>query len=92
MMVSEAEKLRQRTKAFALRIIKVFRSLPAGEDARILGRQVLRSGTGVATNYRAACRSRTKAEFVAKIGAVVEEIDETIFWLELLVEGGNCAR
>jgi len=87
-MVSEAEKLRQRTKAFALRIIKVFRSLPHEEDARILGRQVLRSGTGVAANYRAACRSRSKAEFVAKIGVVVEETDETIFWIELLLEAG----
>ena len=87
-MVGEAEKLRRRTKSFALRIVNLFRSLPHTEDARILGRQLLRSWTGMAANYRAACRSRSKAEFVAKIGIVVEEADETIFWLELLIEAG----
>src|SRR5205085_1301737 len=65
---------------------KVFRSLPRTEDARIIGKQVLRSGTSVAANYRAVCRARSKAEFIAKIGIVVEEADETLFWLELLVE------
>jgi four helix bundle protein len=55
---------------------------------RTLGRQVLRSGTSVAANYRAVCHSRSKAEFVAKLGVVVEEIDETVFWLELLIESG----
>lgn len=90
MMVSEAEKLRQRTKSFVLRILKLFRSLPHAEDARILGRQLLRSGTGVAANYRAACRLRSKPQFAAKIGVVVEEADETIFWLELLLEA-DCA-
>ena len=70
----------------------MFRSLPKTEEARILGRQVLRSGTSVAANYRAACRARSKAEFVAKLGVVVEEADETVFWLELLVESGIVAR
>jgi four helix bundle protein len=65
-----------------------FQALPRSEDARTLGRQVLRSGTSVAANYRAVCRSRSKAEFVAKLGVVVEEIDETVFWLELLIESG----
>lgn len=86
-MRSRPEELRDRTKQFALRIVKMFRSLPRTEEARILGRQVLRSGTSVAANYRAVCRARTKAEFISKVGTVVEEADETVFWLELLVEG-----
>jgi four helix bundle protein len=84
--LSQAEQLRERTKQFAIRVVRLFRSLPKGEEARIIGRQVLRSGTSVAANYRAVCRARSKAEFVAKIGTVVEEADETVFWLELLVE------
>ena len=83
-----ADELKLRTKKFALRIIKVFQALPRSEDARTLGKQLLRSGTSVAANYRAVCRSRSKAEFVAKLGVVVEEIDETVFWLELLIESG----
>ncbi|MGH9403789.1 MAG: four helix bundle protein [Terriglobia bacterium] len=78
--------LKERTKRFAIRIVRLFRSLPKTEEARVLGRQVLRSGTSLAANYRAVCRSRSKAEFIAKIGIVVEETDETVFWLELLVE------
>ena len=81
----QAEELKKRTKQFAIRIIKLFRSLPRSEEARIIGRQMLRSGTSVA-NYRAVCRSRSKAEFIAKIGVVVEEADETVLWLELLVD------
>lgn len=84
----KAEELKNRSKQFAIRIVKLFRSLPRAEDARIMGKQVLRSGTSVAANYRAVCRARSKAEFIAKIGVVVEEADETIFWLELLVETG----
>lgn len=82
----QSEELKKRTKQFALRIIKMYRSLPKTEEAKIIGRQVLRSGTSVAANYRAVCRARSKAEFIAKIGIVVEEADETVFWLELLVE------
>jgi four helix bundle protein len=78
--------LKERTKRFAIRIVRMFRSLPRTEEARVVGRQVLRSGTSVAANYRAVSRARSKAEFVAKIGVVVEEIDETVFWLELLVD------
>jgi four helix bundle protein len=81
-----AEELKNRSKQFAIRIVKLFRSLPRTEAARIMGKQVLRAGTSVAANYRAVCRSRSKAEFIAKIGVVVEEADETAFWLELLVE------
>lgn len=84
--MTPAQQLKNRTKQFAIRIVKLFRSLPRSEDARIMGKQALRSGTSVAANYRAVCRARSKAEFIAKIGVVVEEADETVFWLELLVE------
>jgi four helix bundle protein len=87
-MLSQQEDLRDRTKAFAVRIVRVFRSLPFKTDAQILGKQLMRSGTSVAANYRAACRSRSKAEWVAKIGIVVEEADETVFWLEMLSDCG----
>ncbi|MGZ5436425.1 MAG: four helix bundle protein [Pyrinomonadaceae bacterium] len=82
----QAEELKKRTKQFAIRIVKLFRSLPRSEEPRIIGRQMLRSGTSVAANYRAVCRSRSKAEFIAKVGVVVEEADETVLWLELLVD------
>lgn len=85
---SRPEELRDRTKRFAVRIVKLFRALPKTDEARILGKQVLRSGTSVAANYRAACRARSRAEFASKIGVVLEEADETAFWLELLVETG----
>jgi len=84
----QTEELKKRCKQFAIRIVKLFRSLPRTEEARIMGKQVLRSGTSVAANYRAVCRARSKAEFTAKIGVVVEEADETTFWLELLVDTG----
>lgn len=84
--MTKPEELRERTKAFAIRIIRLFRLLPRTEEARVIGRQFLRSGTSVAANYRAACRARSKAEFTAKMGIVVEEADETVFWLELLVD------
>lgn len=87
-MITQASILQSRTKQFAIRIVKLFRSLPKTEEARVIGRQVLRSGTSVAANYRAVCRSRSKAEFIAKVGVVVEEADETVFWLELLGETG----
>ena len=84
--MQKAAALKQRTKAFAVRIVKLFRSLPHTPDAQTLGKQVLRSGTSVAANYRAVCRARSKAEFIAKMGIVQEEADETVFWLELLTE------
>jgi four helix bundle protein len=86
--MADGRELRARTKQFALRILRLYRALPAKEEARILGRQVLRSGTSVGANYRAACRARSRAEFIAKLGIVLEEADETVFWLELLLEGG----
>ena len=86
--ISRQEELRKRTKLFALRIIRLFRRLPKSTEAQVLGKQALRSGTSVGANYRAAGRARSKAEFISKIGIVVEEADETVFWLECLVESG----
>jgi len=83
-----AEELKSRSKKFAVRVVRLSQALPNTREAWVLGKQVLRSGTSVAANYRAACRARSKLEFISKIGIVVEEIDETIFWLELLVETG----
>jgi four helix bundle protein len=81
------DNLRQRTKSFALRIIRMFTALPKSEEARVLGKQVLRSGTSVAAVYREASRARSDAELIAKLGVVEQELDETLLWLELLVEG-----
>jgi len=86
MAITTPEQLRNRTKEFALRIVRLFRSLPRSPEAQVMGRQLLRSGTSVGANYRAVCRSRSKAEFIAKLGIVVEEADESAFWLELLIE------
>ncbi len=87
----EPSDLRLRTKTFALRIIKMFSQLPKTEVARVLGRQVLRSGTSVGANYREAYRARSKAEFTAKLGDCLRELEETAYWLELLVESGCLA-
>lgn len=76
----------QRTKQFALRIIRLVQSLPKTQEANVIGKQLLRSGTSVAANYRAACRARSIAEFKSKISIVVEEADECLFWMELLME------
>ena len=83
-----ATQMLKRTKAFAIRIIRFFQRLPKTDEARMVGRQLLRSGTGLASNYRAACRSKSLADFINKLGTAVEEADETIFWLELLEESG----
>jgi four helix bundle protein len=88
MGVERHEELRQRTKQFALRIIRLSRHLPPGRETDVIGKQVLRSGTAVAANYRAAGRSRSRADFISKISVVAEEADETVFWLELLEDAG----
>ena len=88
----QSEQLKERTKQFAVRIVYLFRVLPRSEESRVIGRQLLRAGTSVAANYRAVCRSRSKAEFISKIGVVVEEADESVFWLELLVDTGIIAQ
>lgn len=84
----DKHELKQRTKQFALRIIKLTQTLPSTDVGRVIGKQLLRCGTSVAANYRAACRSRSKTEFIAKIGIVVEEADESCFWLEIIIESG----
>ena len=82
------ENLKQRTKQFALRVIKLYQSLPKTIESQVIGRQILDSSSSVAANYRAACRARSNAEFYSKICIVVEETDETMFWLEMLLEAG----
>ena len=85
--ITSPEQLRDRTKAFANRIIRLFRALPRRTEAQVIGRQLqLRAGTSAGANYRAACRGRSRPDFVSKLGIVVEEADETIYWLELLAE------
>jgi four helix bundle protein len=83
--VMNEEQFKDRTRQLALRVIKLTEALPRGETARVIGRQLLRSGTSVGANYRAACRARSTADMIAKLGIVEEEADETLYWLELLV-------
>jgi len=87
-IVSRPQELRERTKKFAIRVIRLFQALPKSPEAQILGKQLLRCGTAVAANYRAACRGRSRAEFISRMGVVAEEADESILWLELLEETG----
>jgi four helix bundle protein len=82
------DELKQRTKRFALDIIEFVESLPNGKTVEIISRQLLRSGTSVGANYRAACRARSSADFISKMGIVEEELDESLYWLELLVDSG----
>lgn len=88
MNLERHQELRERTKKFALRIIYMSQVMPSTRAAGVIASQILRSATGMAANYRAAGRARSKAEFIAKIGVVVEEADETVFWLEMLGESG----
>src|SRR6187399_5869 len=83
---NDAHDLKVRTKAFAQRIFKLVDALPQTLQGRTVANQIIRSGTSVAANYRSACRARSRAEFIAKIGVVEEEADETLFWLELIVD------
>ena len=82
----DKEKMKQRTKQFALRVIRLVESLPRGRTAEVIGRQLLRAGTSVGANYRAACRAKSTADFISKMGTVEEEADESLYWMELLVE------
>ena len=81
-----AEKFRDRTKKFVVDNIRLYQALPKTEEAKIIGRQLLRSSSSVGANYRAACRARSQAEFHAKISIVVEEADESVFWMEVMIE------
>jgi four helix bundle protein len=69
-----------------MRIVRLFRSLPRASEAEVIGKKLLRRGTSVAANYRAVCRARSKREFISRVGVVLEEADETVFWLEMLYE------
>lgn len=80
--------LKKRTKSFALRVMRVVRSLPPGPEGRVIGQQLLRSATSAAANYRAVCRARSRPDFLAKLSIVIEETDESAFWLEFLVDAG----
>src|SRR5437899_4739396 len=85
-MQNEENDLRDRTKAFALQIIRMFAAIPKTTEAQVLGKQLLRSGTSVGANYREAYRGRSKAEFISKCGDSLRELEETAYWLELLVD------
>jgi four helix bundle protein len=87
-MTEQADALKRRTKQFALDVIRFARTLPDTDEGRAMGRQLLRCGPGVASNYRSACRSRSRAEFVARIGIALEESDESALWFEVLTESG----
>lgn len=82
----DQEQMKRRTKEFAKQIINMCRLLPETREGRLIGNQIFRSGTSVGSNYRSACRARSKADFISKIGLVLEETDETLYWLELIVE------
>jgi four helix bundle protein len=85
-MSQELEPLRERTKVFALRIIRLYRALPKTTESQVMGKQVLRSGTSIGANYREAYRARSGVEFIAKMGDCLKELEETIYWLELLAD------
>ena len=87
-MAAKSSDLRVRTKAFALRVMKLVDSLPNLRSCDVIGHQLLKSATSVGANYRSACRGRSPAEFCAKLGIVEEEADESGYWMELLIEGG----
>lgn len=82
----DKEQLKARTRAFALRVIRLTESLPKTETARVIGRQLLRSGTSVGANHRAASRAKSTPDFIHKMGTVEEEADECLYWMELLIE------
>lgn len=87
-MNDKSDELKRITKKFALRMIKLYRSLPKGKDSDVIGYQMLRCATSVGANYRAACRARSQADFISKITVVEEESDESGYWLELIIESG----
>ena len=81
-----AEELKKRTKAFAVQVIQLVDCLPQGKSTNVIAGQIIRSGTSVGANYRAACRAKSRADFISKMGNVEEECDETIYWMELLID------
>ncbi len=92
MTEAKGDDLKRRTKQFSLRVIHLCESLPSKPAAKVIGNQLLRSATSVGANYRAACRARSNADFISKMGVVLEEADESAYWMELLVESGLVTR
>ena len=88
MGLEKHHELRNRSKLFALRVIRMSEVIPTTRAANVINNQILRSATGMASNYRATGLARSKAEFIAKLGVVLEEADETVFWLEMLADSG----
>jgi four helix bundle protein len=86
--MDKKDEMKRRTKQFALRVIRLVESLPKGRTAEVIGRQLLRAGTSVGANYRAARRAKSTADFISKMGTVEEEADESLYWMELLIEAG----
>jgi four helix bundle protein len=86
--MTQAE-MKRRTKQFALRVMNLVEGLPETNAGRVIGRQLLRSATSVGANYRAACRAKSTADFIAKLAIVEEEADESMYWMELLIESGQ---
>jgi four helix bundle protein len=88
----DADELRRRTKKFGLDVIRLVESLPPSQTAKVIGNQLLRSALSVGANYRAACRARSKADFISKVGITIEEADESQHWLEMLAEAGIASQ
>ncbi|OGF26131.1 four helix bundle protein [Candidatus Falkowbacteria bacterium RIFOXYB2_FULL_47_14] len=86
------EDLKNRFKKFALRVIKLTRALPSTYESKVMGGQLLRCGTSSAANYRAACRGKSRPDFISKLGIVEEELDESMFWMEIIIESELIAR
>lgn len=82
----DQDELKRRTKEFAKQVIALCRQLPNSREGRLIGNQLFRAGTSVGANYRAACRGRSKADFIAKLGIALEEVDESVYWLEIVAE------
>ena len=86
----EPEDLRARTRRYGLAIVALFVEIPQSPQAQVMGRQLLRSGTSIGAHYREACRARSNAEFISKLEIALQELDETGYWIELLIESGTC--
>jgi len=83
------EDFKKRTRQYALRVIRLVESLPVDRTSRVLGDQLLRAGTSVGANYRSSIRAKSRADFISKMGTVEEECDESLYWMELLIEAGK---
>ncbi|MDH5607090.1 MAG: four helix bundle protein [Anaerolineae bacterium] len=87
-----SDELKKRTKDFGIRVIRLVESLPTKKSANMIGHQLMRSATSVGANYRSACRGRSKAEFIAKLGISIEKADESLYWMEIILDTGLAAE